>query len=73
MEKVILLKHYGDDFCLVAVIDRTAWSPEAQVHLTRRRKTAAGIVYDPQSFDRSPAYQEIERTLRSLGLNVCPR
>lgn len=71
MEKVILLKHYGDDFCLVAVSDPTTWSPEAQIRLMRRRRTSDGIVYDPESFDRTPAYQAIERTLRkSLGLNV---
>jgi hypothetical protein len=70
-EIIVVLKDYGSDYCLIAIRGRTDWTPDAQIRLARRRVTGIGIVYQPVSFDRSPAYQEVEKTLRSLGLNVC--
>jgi hypothetical protein len=71
MERVTVLKDYGDDVCLIAVSGRCEWTPDAQVRLAKRVKLSHDTRFDPLPMDRSPAYLEIERTLKSLGLNVC--
>ena len=71
-ENVVVLKEYGSDFVLVAISDHTTWLQGAKIQLARRRVTGESVVFEKESMDRSPAYREIEKALRSLGLNVCP-
>jgi hypothetical protein len=71
MDQIVVLKDYGHDVVLIAVSNRCAWTPDAQVRLAKRVKLSHGTRFDPLSLDSTPAYQEIERTLLSLGFNVC--
>lgn len=71
-ERIVVLKDYGNDMCLIAVGDRDAWNPDAQVRLAKRVKLHSGTRYDPMSMDATPAYQSIHKALLGLGFNVVP-
>jgi len=66
MERVTILKDYGNDLYLIAVSGRCEWTDEAQVRLAKKRQSSEGTVYEP--FKMNDA---IEKSLRELGLNVC--
>jgi hypothetical protein len=66
MERITVLKDYGDDLVLIAVSGRCEWTPDAQVRLAKRVNAHAGSRFDPVSMDPQLADQ-----LQRLGFNVC--